>query len=85
MDNRAETIQLLQDHAVTVPREAHNTLMFQLLIWARRTNKMAGFIHVPLLTSQAPRLETTPRMDDDSAASALAKIIRFSWDSMPKV
>ncbi len=59
-----------------------NTLMFQLLSWAKGAGKMAGFIHVPLLASQDAKLETTPRMDDDVAAEALAKIIRFSLDSM---
>ncbi len=59
-----------------------NTLMFQLLIWAKDEGKWAGFIHVPLLASQTPKAAGTPQVDDDAAAAALTQIIRFSLDSM---
>lgn len=58
-----------------------NTLMYQLLDWSQREGKIAGFVHVPLLTSQAADKHfdaQTPRMKDEVAVAALSRVIDFS-------
>ncbi|MDI1229487.1 MAG: pyroglutamyl-peptidase I [bacterium] len=62
-----------------------NTLMYQLLDWSRRENKIAGFVHVPLLASQNADKHfdaETPRMKDEVAVAALTRIIDFSLETI---
>ncbi|MGE0527010.1 MAG: pyroglutamyl-peptidase I [Bdellovibrionales bacterium] len=56
-----------------------NTLMYQSLGWARaHGTRMAGFVHIPVLTSQnEAQFERTPRMSDDVAVAATAQLIEF--------
>lgn len=62
-----------------------NTVMYHLVNWARKEDKYAGFIHVPLLKSQVndPALgKDSPRMDDDLAAASMTRAINFSLQAM---
>lgn len=62
-----------------------NTLMYQLLDWSQRDDKIAGFVHVPLLASQSRDKHfdaETPRMDDKAAVAAMTRVIDFSLETI---
>jgi pyrrolidone-carboxylate peptidase len=59
--------------------------MYHALNWARKEDKMAGFVHVPLLESQKadPTLpKVFPHMDDAVALKSLRRVIEFSLDAL---
>lgn len=60
-----------------------NSLMYNILNWCRKNDRTGGFVHVPLIQSQAdPVLQKhTERMPDKVAADSLSRIINFLSDS----
>lgn len=55
-----------------------NALMYQLMDWAKRFGKVAGFVHVPLLNSQTDlKFANLPRLEDQEAVQSLSEILKF--------
>ena len=55
-----------------------NNVMFQSLQWAKVLGRKAGFVHIPVLTSQKDlAFEKYPRLDDKEAANEVARILEF--------
>ncbi len=55
-----------------------NNVMFHSLRWALAQKKKAGFVHIPVLTSQQDQaLEKAPRLDDRAAVIEAARILEF--------
>lgn len=53
-----------------------NTLMFQLLEWARSHGKLGGFVHIPLVDEQSG-FDGMPRLQKNEAVESLKKILDF--------
>ncbi len=55
-----------------------NTLMYKTLSWAVEKNKMAGFVHIPVLSTQHDSVfEDCPKMDATEALTAMQNILSF--------
>jgi pyroglutamyl-peptidase len=55
-----------------------NSVMFQALDWALAHKKKAGFVHIPVLSSQKdPVFAKSPRLDDQAALEETARILEF--------
>lgn len=54
-----------------------NTLMYQSLDWALKSEKIAGFVHIPALTSQSMETFKGPRMDDNVAVQEARRILEY--------
>jgi len=55
-----------------------NTLMYQALDWASARKKRAGFVHLPVLSSQKdPAFDRSPRLDDQVAVEETARLLEF--------
>ncbi|NJM10460.1 MAG: hypothetical protein HC883_06345 [Bdellovibrionaceae bacterium] len=55
-----------------------NTLMYQSLAWALPRGKRAGFVHLPVLSSQKDSVfEKSPRLDDQTAIKEAGRIMEF--------
>jgi pyroglutamyl-peptidase len=62
-----------------------NTVMYSALNWARKEDKIAGFVHLPLVESQKgdPGLgKDSPRMKDAVAEKSLTRILHFALESL---
>ena len=55
-----------------------NNVMFHSLRWAVAHKKKAGFVHIPVLSSQNdPALVNAPRLDDRAAVNEAARLLEF--------
>ncbi len=55
-----------------------NNVMFRLLEWALPLGKKAGFVHIPVLSSQKDSVfEKSPRIDDEHAMAEMSRILEF--------
>ncbi len=53
-----------------------NEVMYHLLRWSRSRQKLAGFVHIPVLHSQSEFHHVT-RLRDQDAISEVARIVKF--------
>ena len=55
-----------------------NNVMFHSLRWALANKKKAGFVHIPVLSSQEDQaLEKAPRLDDQVAVKEAERLLEF--------
>lgn len=55
-----------------------NALMYQSLSWAQQSQKRAGFVHIPALSSQTEiSFQASPKMQDDQAHRAMVQVLEF--------
>lgn len=55
-----------------------NNVMFQALDWAKSRQKKAGFVHIPVLSSQEePVFAKSPKLSDQAAVEEVSRILEF--------
>lgn len=55
-----------------------NATMFELLEWAKKNGKLAGFVHIPLLEVQVEsQFQGLPRLAKAEALATFSEILRF--------
>lgn len=58
-----------------------NAVMFEGLDWALRQEKKAGFVHIPVLSSQTEEMfDRFPKLDDQAALEEVSRILEFLLD-----
>lgn len=72
------SVSALSERSYSAGTYVCNNVMFQSLRWAVAAGKKAGFVHIPVLSSQdEPAFKDCPRIDDQAAVAEVARIVEF--------